>query len=209
MIVALNAAFVRLAYPLRSAAATSLADNAEERDALTVLIARARKTSPDETIKGYIMRPFEFPNASRFSDGSFGVLYAGNSVTTAVREAAHHLTRIFADGNAPKQDTRKKKLALDIAGNVDDVRVATDAGVASNLYSPDDYRASQKFGREQHANHVPGLHFDSVRNARGGHCVGAFTPDLVKHATIAGDVALVWDGKRFTEEHDISTIPEV
>lgn len=208
MIVTLNAPFVRIAYPLRSAAVTSLVDNANELNALTVLIARARTTSPDETIDGYVMRPFEFPNASRFSDGSFGVLYAANSVTTAVRETAHHLARIFSDGNAPKQFTQKKKLALDIAGDVDDIRVAIDTRVAANIYDPDDYRASQKFGRDQHAKHVLGLHFDSVRNARDGHCVGAFTPGLVKHATIVGDVALVWDGQRFTEEHDISAIPE-
>lgn len=195
MIAALDATFVRLAYPLRSAAVELLADNADELRALTALIARARTTSPDETIRGYITRPFQFPNPSRFSDGSYGMLYAANSLATAVRETAHHLARIFADGNAPKQDTRKKKLAIDTA-------------VSSKIYDPSDYRAARTFGREQRKKHIPGLHFDSVRNKHGGHCVGAFTADLVKHAAIIGDVALVWDGRRFIEQHDISAIPE-
>ena len=208
MIVALNAPFVRLAYPLRSTAVESLVDNAGALNALTALIARARATAPDESVKGYIARPFEVPNPSRFSDGSYGMLYAANSLTTAVRETAHHLARMFADGNAPKQDTRKKKLAIDLAGNVHDIRVAIDTNVPNGIYDPNDYRVSRTFGREQREKKIAALHFDSVRNKHGGHCVGAFNPDIVKHATIAGDVALVWDGKRFIEEHDISAIPE-
>ena len=208
MIVTLSEPFIRLAYPLRGTAVESLTDNADELKALTGLIARARAASPDETVRGYIMRPFQIPNPSRFSDGSYGMLYVANSVATAVRETAHHLARIFADGNAPKQDTRKKKLAIHIAGNVDDIRVAFDTSVPIAIYDPNDYRAARTFGREQQQKSVPGLHFDSVRNTRSGHCVGAFTPDLVEHAAIAGDVALVWDGKRFIEEHEISQIPE-
>jgi hypothetical protein len=208
MIVTLNAPFFRLAYPLRSTALELLADNSDELNALTGLIARARAISPDETIKGYIMRPFEFPNPSRFSDGSYGILYAANSVTTAVRETAHHLALIFADGNAPKQETRKKKLAIDVAGNVHDIRIAIDKGVPLDIYDPQDYRAAHIFGREQRKTSIPGLHFDSVRNKHEGHCVGAFTPNLVKHAAIVGDVALIWNGTRFIEEHDISPIPE-
>jgi hypothetical protein len=208
VIVTLNAPFIRLAYPLRSAAVESLVDNPNELKALTGLIGRARGTSSDEAIKGYIMRPFEFPNPSRFSDGSYGILYAANSVTTAVRETAHHLARIFADGRAPKQDSRKKKLAIEVAGKVHDVRVAVDKDVPIEIYDPSDYRAARTFGRDQQKQSIPGLHFDSVRNKHGGHCVGAFTPHLVKHAAIAGDVALVWDGTRFIEEHDISPIPE-
>ena len=208
MIVTLNAPFIRLAYPLRSTAVESLADDPDELKALTALIGRARGTSSDETINGYIMRPFEFPNPSRFSDGSYGILYVANSITTAVRETAHHLARIFADGNAPRQDTRKKKLAIDVAGTVRDIRITVDKDVPTEIYDPDDYRAAQSFGRNQRKKSIPGLHFDSVRNKHGGHSVGAFTPDLVKHAAIAGDVGLVWDGKRFIEEHDISPIPE-
>lgn len=208
MIVVLDASFVRLAYPLRSTAVESLADSADDLKELTALVAHARTTSADQTVRGYITRPFEVPYPSRFSDGSYGVLYAANSLTTAVRETAHHLARIFADGNAPKQDTRKKKLAIDIAGNVRDIRAAVDTNVPTNIYDPNDYRASRAFGREQRENRIAGLHFDSVRTEHAGHCVGAFTPDIVKRATIIGDVALVWDGKRFIEEHDISAIPE-
>jgi RES domain len=145
VIITLNAPFVRLAYPLRSTAVQSLADNADELKALTGLIAWARATSPDESINGYIMRPFEFPNLSRFSDGSYGILYVANSIVTAVRETAHHLARIFADGNAPKQDTRKKKLAIDIAGNVHDIRVSIDTTVPADLYNPNYYRAARTF----------------------------------------------------------------
>ena len=200
MIARLSAAFVRLAYPLQSAALSALADNEVDRRALRELIGSVR-----ESADAYIQRPFDVPAASRFSDGSYGVLYAADSLDTAVAETAYHLKRIFADGNAPPQDTRKKHLALSLKGKVRDIRRSVDAAILPAIYDPIDYRESQAFGREQHTA-VGGLHYDSVRNREGGHCVGAFAPTLVNKATIVGDIALVWNGRDFTELHDITTL---
>src|SRR6185437_16379148 len=177
MIARIAGTFVRLAYPFRSKALATLADNDEDRRALGGLIAAA-----EESAQAYIHRPFDVPVASRFSDGSYGVLYVADSLDTAVRESAYHLRRIFADGNAPAQDTRKKHLALSVKGNVGDVRAKVDATIPRAIYDPVDYRESQVFGREQHRS-VAGLHYDSVRHP-GGHCVGAFTPKLIAKASI-------------------------
>ena len=200
MIARVTATFVRLAYPLQSNALSSLADTDEDRRTLGELIGTAR-----ESAMAYVQRPFDFPTASRFSDGSYGVLYVADSLDTAVRESAYHLKRVFADGNAPEQDTRKKQLALSVKGKVRDIRAKVDATIPRAIYDPIDYQQSQIFGREQrHA--VPGIHYDSVRNREGGHCVGAFAPALISKASIVGDVSLVWDGTRFKEQRVISPL---
>jgi len=196
VIVELSAPFVRLAYPLRSAAFATLADRDEDLRALSQLAGSAAS---------YIQRPFDVPTVSRFSDGTFGVLYVADTLGTAVRETAYHLKRFFTDGNAPEQDTRKKQLEIAIKGRVRDIRRKVDKKIARAIYDPNDYRESQAFGREQHLL-VGGLHYDSVRNQRSGHCVGAFVPDLVAKASIVGDVSLVWDGRNFVEQHQISPL---
>jgi hypothetical protein len=139
---------------------------------------------------------------SRFSDGSYGVLYVANSLITAVRESAYHLARFFADGNAPESQTRRVRLEMHVRGEVTDIRRSVRARINAAIYDPDDYRMSQEYGRKIRArSHA--LHYDSVRNRHGGRCVGAFIPEVVTHSAIVGEVGLVWNGQRFAEAHEI------
>ncbi len=202
MIAAVDGRFSRLAYPPRSSALASLADTAEDRDALAVLAAMSIGTLPGDNLRAYIMRPFVRPVVSRFSDGSYGVLYVANSLATAVRESAYHLSRFFSDGNAPAQDTRRAHLSLHLRATVDDIRGRTDANVPAAIHDPTDYRDAQRFGAARRTV-TDGVHYDSVRNRQGGHCIAAFAPQVVTHAHLIGEISLVWDGRRFIEEHEI------
>lgn len=202
----LNQKLVRLAFPMRSAIVDSLVDSNDEREELRTLAALTSVSheSPGAAA-AYIERPFLFPCASRFSDGTFGVLYAANSLATAVRETAYHMARIFADGNAPAMETRRTELSLRLCGRIDDIRRAVETSVSAALYDPVSYRASQRFGVEARGRAV-GVHYDSVRNPSGGHCVGAFSPGAVAHARIVGQVDMRWDGTQFIEAMPVLTL---
>jgi hypothetical protein len=58
---------------------------------------------PNERVSGpgasYVMAAFTHlnPRGSRFSDGTYGVYYAGREFETALRETAWHFARIAAD----------------------------------------------------------------------------------------------------------------
>jgi hypothetical protein len=199
----LNERLVRLAFPLRSAALDALVDTEAERHALRAL--QSLTAPPADTARAYIERPFVFPGVSRFSDGTYGVLYAANSLITALRESAYHLARIYTDGNAPPMETRRTRLSMRMRGRAEDIRRSVDATVAPEVYDPRDYTVSQQFGAKARAK-VQAIHFDSVRNAHGGRCVGAFTPSIVHGARITGQTTLVWDGERFSEEHVITPL---
>ncbi len=195
----LDDTFTRLAYPLQTPALLALSETPDKRQILALL----QLTGPVSAgADAYVELPFQFPTVSRFSDGSYGVLYAANSLITAVRESAHHLARFFADGNAPESQTRRTRLEMHVRGRVTDIRRGVRPQLDAAIYDPDDYRVAQKYGRKARAR-THALHYDSVRNRHGGHCVGAFKPETIVGAAIAGEVGLVWNGQRFVEAHEI------
>ncbi|MDE2571483.1 MAG: RES family NAD+ phosphorylase [bacterium] len=190
----------RLAFPARSPALETLVDDREERLALDAI--RALTATVSNNPWDYVRAPFACPAVSRFSDGAYGVLSAANSLVTAIRESAYHLTRIYTDGRAPAMETRRLHLGLRLAGAVVDARRRTDPRIDQAIYDPEAYAVAQAFGAKARSR-ARGLHYDSVRNSKGGHCVCAFAPDLVRHARITSTCAFVWDGRQFVEEHDI------
>jgi RES domain len=203
MVVDLNGRFVRLAFPLQSIAIRHLVDSVEEFEAIQQLL---RLTSPPiDGARAYVERPFLFPWPSRFSDGTYGVLYSANSFQTAVRETAHYLQRFYADGKAPAMETRRVRLRLQLRGRAEDVRYAVDRHVPREIYDANDYFVSQRFG-DAARQRVDAIHYDSVRNRKGGHCAAAFRAKVVKKAEIAGVAGLVWDGTRFVESFTIEPL---
>lgn len=179
-----------------------LANTDDERAAARALAAA---TQVPEMARAYVERPFAFPTASRFSDGTFGVLYSADSLQTAFRESGFHLGRFYADCGAPPMMLRRMQLAFRLAGTIEDIRRAA-ARTSPKLYLPDDYRFAQRFGAELHdSSKSMGIHYDSVRRPDGGHCYAAFTPRLVRSAEVTGEVALAWDGTRFSEGFAIGT----
>lgn len=192
--------FTRLAYPLQTPALLALSETPEERREVLALLELTGPVAADAD--AYVHRPLDFPGLSRFSDGSYGVLYAANSLITAVRESAYHLARFFVDGHAPETQTRRTRLEMHVRSRVTDIRRSVRPRVNEALYDPDDYGAAQNYGRKIRRK-TQALHYDSVRNRHGGHCIGAFVPGVVASAAIVGEVGLVWNGQRFVEAHEI------
>lgn len=196
----LDDTFTRLAYPLQTPALLALGGTPEAQRQILSLLQLTGPVSADAD--AYVRLPFRFPTVSRFSDGSYGVLYAANSLITAVRESAYHLARFFADGNAPESQTRRTRLEMHVRSRVTDIRRSVRPRLNAAIYDPDDYRVAQNYGRKARRR-SRALHYDSVRNRHGGHCVGAFVPEAIVDAAIAGEVGLVWNGQRFVEAHEI------
>ena len=206
----------RIAFPLRSALTATLVDEADRGELEALLQSTSvieshragerRLVEPGDDYVGehrdYVLAPFAYRSASRFSDGSFGVLYAAETRDTALYEVLARLSRTYRDGRAPAQETRKQHVTMRVvAPDLVDVcrRRVRDVDVA--IYDPDGYGASQSFGaaiREAH----PGLTYDSVRHERGV-CVGAFIPRIVSDVRLQAPLSVVWDGSRFTEAKDI------
>ena len=96
----------------------------------------------------YLMAPFTHVSTdrpSRFSDGTFGVLYAGNTFEVALFETIHHHGKFMARTDEPAGWTSQfREILLDINAQLHDLRSST--ADQSGLLQPDNYEASQALG---------------------------------------------------------------
>ncbi|HET9095439.1 MAG TPA: RES family NAD+ phosphorylase [Candidatus Baltobacteraceae bacterium] len=148
--------------------------------------------------KEYVLGPFARPSESRFSDGSFGVLYAGITYETARAEAAYWTDKFFIDTTLPPGSVaRTQWLSFRATSpNMADVR-AKSGGIAS-IYDPKDYVVSRRWGAALYSAKHDGVYYDSVRD-KGGECVGAFVPRIVSNVRLKQVVEFVWDGARVSQ----------
>ncbi|CAG1015652.1 hypothetical protein BURC_01017 [Burkholderiaceae bacterium] len=133
------------------------------------------------------------PFGSRFADASYGVYYAARTLLTAVREVSHHQAKFLAaTGEDPISIDLRCYKAL-VRRPLHDIR-----GLQAQwpqVYSRDDYGASQALGATLREKGSWGIAYDSVRDA-GGECVGIFRPLALAPAVQGQHVALQWNGRQ-------------
>src|SRR3546814_15236680 len=102
------------------------------------------------------------PGGSRFSDGSFGVFYAGLTIDTAIEETKHHRTRFLAATDEPAQEIDMRVYAADLTADLHDIRGHTQSH--AHLYDPDIYAHSQGLAAELRDAGSDGILYRSVRH---------------------------------------------
>ncbi len=160
---------------------------------------------PDERVSGagstMVMAAFTHlnPDGSRFSDGSYGVYYAAQSLETAIAEVSHHRALFLARTSEPAMDVDMRAIAANLDAELHDLRTLGKRGAP--LLDPDDYAAPQALAQRLRAAGSWGVLFPSVRHA-GGFCVGVFRPKALRNARSAAHIALHWDGARITHWYE-------
>ena len=160
---------------------------------------------PDERVVGpgatLVMAAFTHlnPLGSRFSDDSWGVYYAAESLETAVAEVSHHRGVFLARTQEPAIDLDLRWVQADLFEKLHDLRGERESRPA--LYDPDAYGASQAFARTLRVQGSAGLAYDSVRRAEG-QCVALFRPKALSRARAAGHIGLHWDGKAISHWYE-------
>jgi len=147
-----------------------------------------------------IMAAFCHPSPSRFTDGSFGIYYAGLDERTAILETVHHRARMLRDAGIPQE-------ALEMRRYVSRLRqpmTLLPPAQRTMLLDPDDYSAPQRFGATLHARRAWGIYYPSVRDA-GGHCVAVLRPPALAPARQASHYRYYWDGERIDRVERIET----
>jgi hypothetical protein len=145
----------------------------------------------------YLMAPFTHVSTdrpSRFTDGTFGVLYAGKGFETALFETIHHHERFMArTAEGPGWTSQFRELVLSVHADLHDLRGPE--GQGDPALAPDDYRASQALGEGLKKAGSDGVVYASVRHA-GGECVGLFYPDCASAPVQGRHFDYHWDGER-------------
>jgi hypothetical protein len=148
---------------------------------------------------GYVMAPFAYPSpdGTRFGPpamtaGSFGVYYAARDETTAIAEVKHHRVAFLEAAKATAQDLDFEVLNAPVTGSqFFDLR--DKERDFKDVYSPTDYKSSQRLGAELRERGADGICYDSVRR-EGGECVAVFRPRCVGPCKPVKHLIFRWDG---------------
>lgn len=152
----------------------------------------------------YAAAPFTHvnPEGSRFSDGSFGVLYLADSMDTAIAEVRYHQQAYWSR----VADLRYERFVFRGLTTRFDEAVALDVlTVPRNdpVYAPDNYSASRVLGRSALDAAATALRYHSVRQPEGV-CWGLFTPRQVKSVVQTAHYEMIWSGE-IAAVHKLST----
>lgn len=153
---------------------------------------------PERRVSGagasYLMAPFTHASPdrpSRFSDGSFGVLYVASDFETALSETMHHHAIFMAaTDEAAGWTSQFREIILNVAAELHDLR---GQGPLPEL-AADDYGAAQTMGRAHYLAGGEGICYPSVRGQ--GACAALFYPDLAQLPTQGRHLDYHWDGVR-------------
>ncbi|WP_262299482.1 RES family NAD+ phosphorylase [Microvirga sesbaniae] len=144
------------------------------------------------------------PYGSRFTDGSFGVFYAGRTLDTAIAETKHHREAFLRATGEPRIELDMGVYAVDLDAVLHDARGMRET--MPGIYDPDSYAASQALAIEIRNTGSSGLAYDSVRKP-GGECVAIFKPRVLSNCRQERHLTYVWDGSSIStiyEKRDLS-----
>lgn len=131
------------------------------------------------------------PEGSRFSDGSFGVLYVARELETAMAETTYHREQFLQATRQQRMELDMRVYLLDCVAAFHDLRGGQRRFPA--VYDKDHYGAGQKLAARLRAEGSNGLAYDSVR-LEGGQCIAAFRPRCLSQCRQERHLCYVWDG---------------
>ena len=161
--------------------------------------------APEDRISGPgstpIMAAFTHlnPEGDRFTDGTYGVFYAGRTIETAIAETRYHRVKFLRATDEPAQEIDMRVYAVDLDAELHDIRSMCESHPA--LYHSTSYGVSQGIALQLREIGANGIVYASVRH-EGGECAAVFRPRLLSNCRQERHLCYVWDGKT------ISTIYE-
>jgi len=141
----------------------------------------------------YATAPFTHlnPAGSRFSDGSFGVLYLADRMDTALAEVRYHQEHYWSKVQGLNYE-RFVFRGLTCRFTDAEMRDATAVPLSDPIYASDDYSQSRQLGHEVKRETCPGLRYNSVRSP-GNTCWALMTPRPVASIIQAAHYEMVWN----------------
>ena len=130
---------------------------------------------------------------SRFTQGDFGVYYAGLELLTAVKESVFSRERFLSATDQPPQTITMRCYKCLVKAELVDVRDD------EAIHNPNSFMAGQALGQQLKNTGEFGILYHSVRY-KGGQCIAILRPKaLVPPASQQAHFQYVWDGSKITE----------
>lgn len=145
-----------------------------------------------------LMAAFTHPGYSRFSDGTYGVYYAGDSLETVIAETKFHRERFLAASNEVACLVQMREYLAYVKEELVNIDSKEHAHILD--LDPSSYPKSQEFGRTLKLKNEYGLLYPSVRNQKGKY-VAIFRPTALTIPIQGCHLDYVWDGHSIASVH--------
>ena len=142
----------------------------------------------------YINAAFSHKNpcGSRFSDGSFGIYYAGSNLDVAIAETKYHRERFLTDTHEPAQELDMRVLIAHLYARLHNL--SNKQKSFPGLYHPSDYRQPQAFGKSLFKDNSDGIRYSSVRHEKHEDCYAVFKSDVLSRCRQSKHLVYSWNG---------------
>lgn len=173
----------------------------QETGDLSLVREEDRVTGPGASIVMAAFTHIGYP--SRFSDGSYGVYYAGRGLETAVRETVHHREILCRDGGLDEDEFSLRAWAGRVRTPLHDIRGREYDDLHDPAPRPAEHPLAQAFGRALRERDAWGLLYRSVRHS-GGECIAGLRPPAVSLPIHGAHLVYAWNGERITHVYQRS-----
>ena len=142
----------------------------------------------------YAIAPFTHvnPDGSRFSNGSFGVLYLAATMEAALAEVHHHQDKYWSNiQNLNYERFVFRGLSCSFVDH--SMKDATSLPMSHSIYDPDDYTYARSVGKIVKDAGLMGLRYNSVR-LPGSYCWALMSPKPVSSIVQTAHYEMIWNG---------------
>lgn len=151
-----------------------------------------------------LMAAFTHPGTSRFTDGSYGVYYAGDSLDTAIAETIFHRERFL---RASSEISCLIQMREYIATIQQDLEILSLHKHSELLHpDPEQYFIAQAYAKTLRENKAWGLYYPSVRKP-SAHCVAIFRPTALSIPIQGCHLEYIWNGEKIAEVRQSISMP--
>ena len=153
----------------------------------------------------WAMAPFTHTSTdrpSRFTDGLYGVYYAGDRTEVALFETMHHHGIFMA---ATSEDPGWASGFRELVGTLDaDLHDVTNVSLEDAIYDKDNYTSSQSMAAKHRDEDSNGIIYTSVRYP-DGLAVALFWPDVAGIPTQGQHFSYYWDGTTVSQVKNLTS----
>lgn len=170
-----------------------------ELQAMTNQRINSAKTS---TTNNYIQAPFIYlnPEGSRFSDGTFGVFYAGSSENVSIAETIYHQELFLSETKEPAQELDMRMIVAQLDASL--YSLTARQKTFPQYYCKTDYSASQVYGCNLYNKGADGIRFSSVRHKNHDDAYAVFNERVLSKAYQTKHLVYSWDGKSIINSYE-------
>lgn len=140
--------------------------------------------------------------SSRFTNGQYGVYYAGLDLATSIAETKFWQEKLLADSNEPPMHRDMRVYTASLQANVGSL---ADVRQIEEVHNKNNYAASQALAAELRQANEYGVLYRSARYS-GGECVAIFRPIILSPAVQSKHLRYYWNGSCINRIDEITKI---